>query len=143
MGGHNHGHSLRQRPMVHHDDPPQALDSSPPHRRHSRRLPHPRRRRLPRRHPHRHLRRARALQPLPPRHQLPWRRIRWLWRYPGPEAARRRSLHHRVERGGDFHNMPCGEGGAAAEDAGGGAADRRRRRARRGSVRAVGRWGKV
>ena len=139
MGGHINGDPLRQRSMVHHDDPPQALHSPPARRRHSRSPPHPRYRRLPRRHPHRILRRAWALQPLPPRHQFPRRCLRRLRRHSDPQADRRRRLHHRVERSDDFHNMYSGEVSGSAEDAGGGAADRRRRRARGGSVRPLGR----
>ena len=143
VGSHSDGSALRQRAVVHNDGCPQEVVAPPVHRRHPRRLPHPRRCRLPRRHPHRPLRRARPLLPLLARHQLPWRRLRRGRRRPDPQADRWRRVHHRLEHRRHLHYLRRDRPHHPVAHARGGAAHWRRRRARGGGLRFVGRRGEV
>lgn len=143
MGSHNNGDPVRQRPVVHDDGRPQEVVAPPEHRRYPRRLPHSRRRRITRRHPHRPLRRARPLLPLPAGHQLARRRLRRRRRHAITQTDCGRRIHHRVEHSRHFHHLCLYQFHSAVADAGGGIADRRRRRARRGGLCSVGGWGEV
>lgn len=129
--------------MVHHDDHTQEMDPPPKDRRHLGRLPHPRRRRLPRRHPHRNLCRARAVRPLPTGHTLQGNRVRRIRRSPAPETNRWRRIHHRLEHRRHFHHLRFDKTGYAFTDVGGRPVDWRRCRPWRRGLRLVGRRGEV
>lgn len=115
MGCHSDGSHVRKRPMVHHDDSRQEVEALALHqnRRHPRRLPHARGGRPSWWPSHWDLGGASALRALPPRHQLPWSRLRRVRRRAGPQTARRRAFHHRLERGRDINHLHTDKGGDA------------------------------
>ena len=140
LGSHSDGRAGRQRPLVHDDDPAQAVSAAEARGRHAGRHPHARRGGAPGRHPHGAPRRPYPVRALPAGHQLPGRLLRpRRRRRAAREAASGRALHHRMERGRHLHHLRRHQRRRPAPHDRGQARGRRRRRPWRGGVRALGR----